>query len=244
MKTIIFFRGFTRLTCLLFLIVGFCSLSANTVYGQTECDEALKLAQNEYDEGLFDRATFRLDACLRIDAFGEEQEKEAYLLLGKIYYANLQIEQAKDSVRKLLSKNPAHELNPSEHKPGFIDLYQEIQTEFSLNEVLPSPRSGFWLSVGGGPAEGNVECSCPSLPRNDPWNGGGSAGSFTIALGGTVNPQLQLGAELSTWQRSEDIDNNTSTLSDLAAFIYSKVLHLPNRKFLSKRRYGGWSGST
>ena len=196
---------------MLLLVGGTFSLVNTSAYGQSECDEALTMAQEEYDQGFFDRATFRLDTCLRSDAFNEEQEKEAYLLLGKIYYANLQIDQAKDSVRKLLSKNPAYKLNPQEHKPGFIDLYQEVQTEFSLNESFPHVRSGFWLSVGGGPGEGNVECDCPGLARNDPWNGGGSGGSITIAVGGTTNPKLQLGAELSVWERRSDIDNNRIT---------------------------------
>ena len=200
----------TRLLTFLLLIGS----SATTLYGQSACEEALRLATEEYDQGFFERATFRLQTCLDSQALNEDQEKEAYLLLGKIYYANLQIEDAKKSVRMLLSKNPAYELDPNEHKKGFIDLYKEVMSEIVETSQPISTRNGFWVSLGLGPAEGSVQCGCPrgvGLQDNDPWNGGGSAGSFTLALGGTLNPKLQLGAELSQWGRSIDINDQEST---------------------------------
>ena len=190
--------------------------SAATAAAQSPCDQALQIATDEYDQGYFDQATFRLNTCLQQDAFNPEQEKEAYLLLGRIYYANLQIDQARDSVRKLLEKNPAYELTPGEHKPGFVDLYQEVMHEVKETSRLPSSRSGFWGSFGIGPAEGNTTCNCPRpilFADDDPWNGGGSGGSFSLALGGTVNSKLQLGAELSQWERQADIEDSESTSS-------------------------------
>ncbi|MBX2823022.1 MAG: autotransporter domain-containing protein [Rhodothermaceae bacterium] len=198
------------LTAFILLLAG----TTTTLYAQSPCEEALRLATEEYDQGYFERATFRLTTCIDSQGLNEVQEKEAYLLLGKIYYANLQIEDAKKSVRMLLSKNPAYELNPEEHKPGFIDLYKEVMLEIVDTKQIITSRNGFWIGFGVGPAEGNIQCGCPlgvNLPDNDPWNGGGSSGSFTLALGGTPNPNLQLGAELSQWQRSVDIDGEKST---------------------------------
>ena len=217
-------RFYSLPTRYILLLVGFLIIlgsTAITAQAQSACEEALRLATEEYDQGFFERATFRLQTCLDSQALNEEQEKEAYLLLGRIYYANLQIEDAKKSVRMLLSKNPAYELDPEEHKPGFIDLYQEVMSEIVDTRQMLPPRSGFWISFGIGPAEGNVQCGCPAgigLRDNDPWNGGGSGGSFTLALGGTVNPQLQLGAELSQWERNVDIDGeqSTSTIASLS----------------------------
>ena len=205
----------------LFAILLLFGGSATTLHAQSACEEALRLATEEYDQGFFERATFRLQTCLDSQAFNEEQEKEAYLLLGKIFYANLQIEDAKKSVRMLLSKNPAYELNPNEHKKGFIDLYEEVMSEIVETSQVINSRSGFWISFGVGPAEGNVQCGCPQgvgLRDDDPWNGGGSAGSFTLALGGTPTSQLQLGAELSQWERSVDINGelSTSTIASLS----------------------------
>ena len=61
--------------------------------------------------------------------------------------------------------------------------------------------------------------SWSKLHGQRPWNGGGSAGSFTLALGGTPNSKLQLGAELSQWQRSVDIDGNES-ISTIASLSF------------------------
>lgn len=199
--------------CLALVLMLFGSFST-MLYGQSACEEALRLATEEYDQGLFERATFRLQECMDRSAFSEEQQKEAYLLLGKIYYANLQIEDAKKSVRMLLSENPAYELDPEEHKPGFIDLYEEVMSEIIETKQVVPKRTGFWFNFGIGPAEGNIQCGCPNLitlDDNDPWNGGGSSGSYTIALGGTPNPKLQLGAELSQWERTVDFDGEEST---------------------------------
>lgn len=212
-------RPASFLTTALFLLLVLSAVDVTDALAQRQCSEALTLATEEYEQGYFDRATFRLDTCLRNQAFNEEQEKEAYLLLGRIYYANLQIDQARDSVRKLLQKNPAYQLDPAQHKPGFIDLYEEVMQEVKQTPAPGSLRSGFWIGLGLAPAEGNIECSCRSgLNDDDPWNGG-SAGSFNLFLGGTVSPNLQLGAELSSWQRrldnGDDILNSQSTIGML-----------------------------
>jgi hypothetical protein len=187
---------------------------AGAVQAQSPCEEALEIARREYDQGYFDEASFRLYACLGQHAFDVDREKEAYLLLGKIHYANLDMEKARDSVRTLLERDPALELNPSDYKPGFVDLVNEVMKEIEIQESPSSRRSGFWFSLGIGPADGSIQCDCP-LPSDDVWRGGG-AGSFYLSGGGTVNDNLQLGAELSSWRRVED--NRSSTIS-LLSFV-------------------------
>ena len=202
------------------LFIFMVTLIPSEVVAQDACSEALKLATEEYDQGYFERATFRLDTCLGNQAFNEDQEREAYLLLGKIYYANLQIDQARDSVRKLLSKNPAYRIDPTDHKPGFINLYEEVITEMTEKTQPVTRRSGFWISLGGGPADGNIQCDCPrTFAIPEPWKGG-AGGSGTLALGGTVSPKLQLGAEISSWELSDDLNNIESVSSiSLLSFI-------------------------
>lgn len=220
---------FLQPTAILHLLVwsGLFLMLTVPVLAQSACDEALDIAKREYNQGFFDEASFRLYACLGQEAFDAVQEKEAYLLLGKIHYANLDMEKARDSVRTLLMRDPALELNPNEYKPGFVDLVQEVMAELDQKAApVPSPvppavtapdavRSGFWMLVSLGAAEGSIDCNCP-LPEGDVWRGG-SSGSVSIAGGGTVGPNLQLGAEISTWRRVDG--NRSSTISMLSAVI-------------------------
>ena len=215
----------TQLTISLVLLLIFSGSFSVTLYAQSACEEALRLATKEYDQGLFERATFRLQECLDRNTFTEKQQNDAYLLLGRIYYANLQIEHARESVRKLLSANPDYELDPEEHKPGFIDLYEEVMSEIIETQGSKSGnRSGFWLNVGVGGAYGHIQCECPPVFNDaENWMEGGLAGSYILALGGTLGPKFQLGAELSQLGRFTDINGafgNTiiSTFSVLAKY--------------------------
>lgn len=214
-----------RLFLRMLLCCGLFLMLTGPVLAQSACDEALDIAKREYNEGYFDEASFRLYACLGQQAFNPVQEKEAYLLLGKIHFANLDMDKAKDSVRTLLMRDPSLELNPSEYKPGFVSLVQEVMAELEQKDApVPSPvppavtapksvRSGFWMSVVLGAAEGSIDCNCP-LPEGDVWRGG-SSGSLSIAGGGTVGPNLQIGAEISSWRRVDG--NRASTISLLTA---------------------------
>ncbi len=213
-----------RLPVVAMLILVFTGASVFSIraYAQEEaCLTAVQKAKQDYQRGLFDEASFRLSTCISRQTLTPEQEKEAYLLLGQIYYANLEEEKARDSVRHLLERDPSVELDPAEHKRGFIDLVSEVMTEMKQEVVQPPPvrRRGYWLSVGLGPAEGNIRCDCPLvnavISEDDPWKGG-PAGSFSISMGGTVNPKLQLGGELNHWQRSVEGNNRTSSITFLS----------------------------
>ena len=206
---------FPKASFWLFLLFLWCGVPAITS-AQSPCDKVLGIAEREYQEGYFNEASSRLYACLDRNAFNGLQEKSAYLLLGKIHYANLEEEKARDSVRTLLEQDPALELNPQEHKPGFVDLVREVMSEMESLKPPATMRSGFWLSFGIGPGEGNIECSCP-LPNDDVWRGG-SSGSGYIALGGTVSPNLQLGGEITTWARQNDNQNRSSNIA-LLSFV-------------------------
>ena len=206
---------------LLAVLFASAPLASQYAWAQEDpCRNVITAARQDYQRGLFDEASFRLSTCISRRALTAEQEKEAYLLLGQIYYANLEEEKARDSVRHVLERDPSIQLNPEEHKSGFIDLVSEVMQEIQLDlEAPPVRRSGFWLSVGGGPAEGSIRCDCPLvnavIADDDPWKGG-AAGSFSLAMGGTVNPKLQLGAELNQWSRAVDENDRTSNIAFLS----------------------------
>ena len=189
--------------------------SAGVLFAQSPCARVLEIAEQEYQEGYFNEASSRLYACIDRKAFDADQEKAAYLLLGKIHYANLELEKARDSVRTLLMRDPDLELDPQANKPGFVDLVHEVMSEIQTREETSTMRSGFWFSLGIGPADGTIQCTCQQLASDDVWRGGGS-GSFFMSGGGTVNPNLQLGAELNVWARSE---NNRSSSIGLLSFV-------------------------
>ena len=204
-------------------------LLAMLVYGSTEalaqqedpCSSVIEIAKRDYQRGFFDEASFRLSSCISRGALSEEDKREAYLLLGQIYYANLELEKARDSVRALLEEDPSLELTGDEYKSGFVDLFSEVMQEVKAKQSYQPPpppkppiRDGFWLSTGFGPAEGNIRCDCPvvnlALPDDHPWKGG-PAGSFVLAMGATISPRLQIGGEINVWSRSEENRNNTFT---------------------------------
>ncbi|MEM8486093.1 MAG: autotransporter outer membrane beta-barrel domain-containing protein [Bacteroidota bacterium] len=199
---------------------------AGTATAQTqqgECSNVIALAQQDYQRGYFEEASIRLSECIRRDVLTEKQEKDAYLLLGQIYYANLELDKARDSVRILLERDPSIELKQEEHKRGFIDLVDEVMKEMNTETVESAPpptrREGFWISVGIGPGEGNIRCDCPLgidalISQDDPWKGG-AAGSFSLSLGGTISPKLQVGAEINQWARSVEDNDRTSAIAVL-----------------------------
>ncbi len=187
------------------------------------CNRALQMARTEFDQGYFDRSSQRLYVCLGRGEFNAEQEREAFLLLGMIHYANLQIDEARDSLRSLLSRDPSVELNPQEYKPGFVDLFSEVRSE--LQPPAPPPtramphRSGFWISAGIGPGGNELTCrACNVLPENDPWRGG-SSGSFALSMGGVVSDRVLIGGEINHWGRQTTDSPRTAAINSIAAIM-------------------------
>ncbi|MDZ4699184.1 MAG: tetratricopeptide repeat protein [Rhodothermales bacterium] len=217
----------SRLFALLFLAGALTILPARA-QDSSPCPRALEMAQTEFDAGLFERSSQRISVCLERGEFSKEEARQAYLLLGMIYYANLQIEQARDSLRNLLKNDPSVELVPEENfKPGFVDLFSEVRSELQPAPIpapIPAPRSaahrsGFWVSAGIGPAGNELTCrACDLLPEGDPWRGGNGAG-LAIAMGGSLNDRLLIGGEFNHWGRSVDDNPRSAAISSLSAII-------------------------
>lgn len=85
-----------------------------------------------------------------------------------------------------------------------------VSTPLRAQEDLFPPRSGLWggFGIGAGYGEGAGE-----------FQGGGS---FNAQLGGTLNPKLAIGADLSSWAwKSNGLVVSASTLSGAVTFFPS-----------------------
>lgn len=231
-------RGIATVACLFLFMM----CSATAVTAQDACEGVVAAAKKDYQKGFFDEASFRIQTCIERGALKGEQLKEGYLLLGQIYYANLEIEKARQQLRILLEQDPLLELSNEEYKRGFIELMGKVKSE--MVEVEPEAeiepekeetkaaliRSGFWGSLGLAAGNADIKCNCPPLisnaiPDDDPWRGG-SAGTFSLAMGGTLSPHIQLGGELSTWARS--VEGTASTRKALISLLTVSVKYFPS----------------
>ncbi len=91
----------------------------------------------------------------------------------------------------------------------------EAQRRRGLVDVSPADgRRGFWLDGGLGWGEESFKFG------NEPWSEGLAKPTFNLRLGGTPNPNLRLGGEVTVWaNRYQDLDgeNLTETLSSVLA---------------------------
>ncbi|MGQ0703293.1 MAG: outer membrane beta-barrel protein [Gemmatimonadales bacterium] len=75
-----------------------------------------------------------------------------------------------------------------------IPSLASAQRRRGLEDVTRSDRHGFWLSIGAGAGWESYRFDTPS-----DWTDSQMAPSLWLALGGTVNQHLRLGAELNAW---------------------------------------------
>ena len=95
-------------TCLIFFSISISSLAQN----DTECEQALNQAQDEFDAGHFYGLPSILNDC--ITKFSKEQSVRAYLLLSQAYLLIDDPIAAEDSYMKLLSADPEYVADVSE----------------------------------------------------------------------------------------------------------------------------------
>lgn len=83
----------------------------------------------------------------------------------------------------------------------------------------PPAREGFWVGFGIGATHAQIDCStCGPLLPNDPWEGGSGFGLY-LAMGGTVQPNLLLGAELNLYGKRDNAQERDATLGSLSALL-------------------------
>jgi hypothetical protein len=93
---------------------------------QQVCATALKDAETKYNDGQFDEAIELLKKCIA-QGFTEEQQKEAYRLLGLAYLAKNFRDQAREAIKNLLTLVPNWQPDPIQDPPPFTRLVEEIK---------------------------------------------------------------------------------------------------------------------
>jgi len=153
---------------LLLMSVVFVSSFTNAP-AQENCKTQLQQAEKAYDNGRFDETIALLDPCLKRGEFDETDKKYAYRLLSLTYLSKNYVDQAKESIRKLLELVPAFEPDPEQDPPTFTNMVKEMKREIRPTQPEPAPiipdqpesqpkevkkkgGGAKWLLIGGGVA--------------------------------------------------------------------------------------------
>ncbi len=125
-------------TCLIFFSISISLLAQN----DTECEQALNQAQDEFDAGHFYGLPSILNDC--ITKFSKEQSVRAYLLLSQAYLLIDDPIAAEDSYMKLLSADPEYVADVSKDP---IDIFY-LSKKFTTTPIFtPHVRIGGNTSV-------------------------------------------------------------------------------------------------
>ena len=97
-------------------------------WAQEKCETALADAEKQYNDGRLDDVMKTLESCLP-EGFKNEDKSKAYRLLGLTYMAKDYLEQAKQSIQKLLELVPNWQPDPDQDPPPFTHMVEEVRKE-------------------------------------------------------------------------------------------------------------------
>jgi len=97
-------------------------------WAQEKCETALADAERQYNDGGFDEVIKILESCLP-EGLKNEDKSNAYRLLVLTYMATDYLEQAKQSIQKLLELVPNWQPDPDQDPPPFTHLVEEVRKE-------------------------------------------------------------------------------------------------------------------
>lgn len=143
-----FLTAYLMATLLLPQITGsvYVSLLADD---QSSCANNIKVAEESYYEGDFDRATEFLNLCLRETDATDEHRIKAYTILTRISLAQDDIKSARKYIEIILKIDSDYEATIEEETPKYVNLVAEIKAALADED---DNKSGFnkWILVGAG----------------------------------------------------------------------------------------------
>lgn len=102
----------------------------------------------------------------------------------------------------------------------------EAQRRRGLVDITPrSDRHGFWLSLGLGRGEDRYK-----FEGDANWVDSEAKPSFSLRLGGTVNPNFRLGAELTGWANDGQYDSDGNKITEYLTGALLIGQFYPSRK--------------
>ena len=108
-------------------------------WAQEKCETALADAERQYNDGGFDEVIQILESCLPEGVKNEDKSK-AYRLLSLTYMAKDYLEQAKQSIQKLLELVPNWQPDPDQDPPPFMRMVAEGRQEMKEEPKAAAPE--------------------------------------------------------------------------------------------------------
>lgn len=127
----------TLLFTTLFLALTVCAHAQTAA--PSPADSLFHVAQAAYDDGDFNAAEFALLRGLReAESLDELDKLKFHLFLGFIYVARDQNDVARNEFFRVVSVNPAYELDPVTTSPKIIEVFRQARNEY-LARVASEP---------------------------------------------------------------------------------------------------------
>ncbi len=116
------------------------------------CEENINEAEKKFYDGFFDDAINILNQCLAEKDITIQQKARVHELLAKTYLGKDYLDQAENTIRKLLELVPTYTANPERDTPTFIELVQKVKSEGKKEEVEKKAwykNTWVWIAAGG-----------------------------------------------------------------------------------------------
>ena len=172
-----------------FFILGL-AFATKPAMAQVSCNNALSDSQNAYFNANFSAAIQILTFCIDQAIFDPFEEKEAYLLLSRVYFSVGQRENAEAAMEKVFELDALYVADPS-FPPPLRDLVDEVRDRLSDEGRLgthtltentdPTITSDSTLIVDSSLTIAEAEAR-RKRQRNLIYIGGGAAVAGTLAI--------------------------------------------------------------
>jgi len=156
-------KNFVRVVLLVLILLGapfFNPFANDTAQAQDDCKTKFTRAETAFNNGRLDETIDLLSDCVYKGKLAPADEQRAIKLLSFSYLAKDYVDQAKNTIRKLLELVPSYEPDPNQDPPDFARMVKEVKTEMTAPgpgeppaETTPAvkkKKSKTWLFVGGG----------------------------------------------------------------------------------------------
>jgi hypothetical protein len=157
-------KNFLRVILLVLALLGapfFNPFADDAAQAQDDCKTKFTRAETAFNNGRLDETIDLLSDCVYKGKLAPAEEQRAIKLLSFSYLAKDYVDQAKNTIRKLLELVPSYEPDPNQDPPDFARMVKEVKTEMTAPGAAESPaekttppvkkkKSKTWLFVGGG----------------------------------------------------------------------------------------------